>query len=180
MGARLNVWRTRALIAAGVLLALVGAFTAGRFSAPEQVQTTSIVTKTVRVVERVEVKGETVYVKAKAQIVWRDRVVKPDGTITEHIVEKTDTKEDGKISVSSNTDRNVSLAENRTDTRTVTVRPRWRLSVLAGAQYPPPLLTIAGPLVLGAQFEIRIAGGLSAGLWATTGAAGGLVISFEF
>lgn len=159
-----------------ILAALVGAFSAGRFSAPLQVETRTIKGETV--IEKVFIKGDTVYVKEKAKIVWRDRVIKPDGTITEREVEKTDTKEDTKVSITTNTERTATLTESKSSV--TTLRPRWRVAVLGGASWNPPLIPIAGPLVLGAEVDIRIVGGLSAGVWANTGGSGGVSISFEF
>ena len=62
----------------------------------------------------------------------------------------------------------------------VTLQPRWRVGVLAGASWNPPLLPIAGPLVLGLEADVRIYGGLSAGLWANTGGAAGVAVALEF
>lgn len=66
----------KALISIAVL-AIV--FTAGRFSKPTKVET-KVVTKT-----------ETVKVEGKTRIVYRDRVISPDGTIREKEVEREDT-----------------------------------------------------------------------------------------
>lgn len=66
----------KALISIAVI-AIV--FTAGRFSKPTKVET-----KTVTKVETVKVEGKT-------RIVYRDRVISPDGTITEKEVEREDT-----------------------------------------------------------------------------------------
>ena len=61
------------------VLAIAIVFTAGRFSKPSKVETRTI-TKT-----------ETVKVEGKTRIVYRDRVISPDGTITEKEVEREDT-----------------------------------------------------------------------------------------
>lgn len=167
-----NVWRTRLIVVGCVLLALVGAFSAGRFSAPLKVEEKLIHDKG----ETIYVKGETVYVKAEAKIVWRDRVILKDGTVTEHEIEKTDTKEDAKISTSAS----ATLTDHVETVKTVTLRPNWRVSALVGASWRAPLLPIAGPLVLGVAAEYRIVGGLSAGLWVNTGGVAGVSVSFEF
>lgn len=170
-------------IGIGVLvgaLALAGAFSAGRFSAPLQVETKTITVKG----ETIHEKGETIYIhdqaKIETRVVYRDRVITKDGTITEHEVERAEAKTESKVSAASNTERTATLTESKTEQKTVTLRPSWRVVALVGAQWPKPLLPIAGPLVLGLEVDYRIAGGLSAGLWANTGGAAGLAISFEF
>lgn len=165
-----------ALIALGVLLALAGAFSAGRFSAPLQVETKEV--ERVVYKDREVVKVVTVQAKAETKVVYRDRVIYRDGTITEREVERTDTKTDTK----TNTDRVATrdtIAERWSESKT-TLRPDWRVSVLAGASLQPPALTIAGPLVLGVEVNRRIAGGLWLGVWATTYGAGGASVAVEF
>lgn len=78
----------KALISIAVL-AIV--FTAGRFS-----KSTKVETKTVTKVETVKVEGKT-------RIVYRDRVISPDGTITEKEVEReeTNTREESSSIASS-------------------------------------------------------------------------------
>ncbi len=167
----------RYLVAAGVVvLALAGAFSAGRFSAPLQVETRDVekVVFKDRIVEKVvEVKAKT-----ETKIVYRDRVIKPDGTVTEHEVEKTATKED-TTKTDDKTATHDGSSEHSTE-KIVTLRPSWRVGLLAGASLRDPLLPIAGPLVLGLQVDYRIVGGLSAGIWINTFGAAGLGLSMEF
>lgn len=168
--------RRVAIIAVVCVAALVGAFSAGRFSAPLQVETREVekVVFKDRIVERVvEVKA-----KAETKVVYRDRVVTKEGEIRERIVERTDTKEDTKRDDTKTVDRVVErerIIENK-----ITLRPNWRVGVLAGASLAKPLVPIAGPLVLGVQVEHRIAGGVSAGVWINTVGAAGAVVSVEF
>lgn len=61
------------------VLAIAVIFAAGRFSKPTKIET-KVVTKT-----------ETVKVEGKTRVVYRDRVISPDGTITEKEVEREDT-----------------------------------------------------------------------------------------
>lgn len=77
-------------IGLGVLLVAI-IFTAGRFSKPTKVETKTV-TKT-----------ETVKVEGKTRVVYRDRVISPDGTITEHEQERedTNTREESKSSAST-------------------------------------------------------------------------------
>lgn len=167
-----------------IVFIAAAAFSAGRFSAPLKVETRDVEhvvykDKIVEVEKIVTVKEKA---KVETRVVYRDRVITKDGTVTEHEVERTETKKDEKVSIVDNKDRTATLTGEKTveHTQTVTLRPNWRVAVLVGAQYPAPLAPIAGPLVLGAIGEYRIVGGLSAGLWITTGLAGGLIVSFEF
>lgn len=162
------------------LLCLAGAFSAGRFSSPAVVATAISVqvarVETVKVVERIV----TVKEAAKTTILWRDRVIAKDGTVTEHVVEKT--ASDSKVSVSDNTDRTATLSEqsNSVSTKTVTNLPRWRISLGVGASLTNPLVPIAGPLVIVTSGEYRVIGGLSLGIWLNTGGSAGILASFAF
>lgn len=173
-------WKRRLLIAAAVVLALLGAFVGGRFSGPREVQTIDFahVVFQDRIVEKVK----TVEVKAEAQtkIVYRDRVVTKDGTVTEHTVEKTDTKRDDVTRSTDSKTTDEKSDSTVTHQQTVTLQPKWGLGVLLGASYPKPLIPIAGPLVIGLEVDYRIIGGLSAGLWLNTFGAGGIALRFEF
>ncbi len=168
------------LIAAGVVLALVGAFVGGRFSAPEQIRyeehetlTTHEATVYTKVL-RVEV------VKHETKVVVRDRIVSPDGTVREHEEERSSTDERAVTDAHEAETKTVEVFRDRDVVRTVTLRPDWRVGVLAGGSLQKPWLPIAGPLVLGIQVDRRIIGGLSAGVWANTGGAAGLAVAFEF
>lgn len=68
---------TKKVLISITVLAIV--FTAGRFSKPTKVET------------KIETKTVTVKEEAKTRIVYRDRVISPDGTITEKEVEREDT-----------------------------------------------------------------------------------------
>lgn len=165
------------MIIAGVTaLALVGAFVAGRFSAPLKVQTID----TVRVAfqDRIIEKVVTVQGKTETKIVFRDRVITKDGTITEHEVEKTATKEES-TKTDDKTEKSKGSSEHTAET-TTTLRPDWRVALQVGATWKDPWVKIAGPLVLGAQVDRRLIGGLSAGVWFNTYGAAGGALSFEF
>lgn len=147
-----------------LLVALVAAFSAGRFSAPLQVEE--------RVEYRTELRTVTVQAKARERVVYREKVTLPDGTTTE----KTSSRELLKVDTTAKAD---STSTGLT-AKTTTLRPDWRIGVLAGATWKEPALTIAGPLVLGVQVERRIIGGVSVGAWGSTQGAAGASVSVEF
>ena len=172
--------RAKVFAVLGVLLLVAGAFSVGRFSAPLQVETKEIekvvYKDRVQVVEKiVEVKGKT-----ETKIVYRDRVITKDGTVTEREVEKTATKEDTTKRSDGERWETHEGSGTRETVSTVTLRPNWRVGLLAGASLREPFVQLAGPLVLGASVEYRIVGGLSAGLWINTVGAAGLSLSLEF
>lgn len=173
----MNVWRNRLIAAGCVLLALVGAFSAGRFSSPGVVAT-AVRLEAVRVEVKTEVEKK-VYVKGETKIVWRDKSTDPKtGIVTEHEIEKTATD----VSLTSNTERTATLNEatSKTETKTVTNLPRWRVYVGVGAGLHAPLLPIAGPLMFSIGGEYRIIGGLAAGVLLTTGGELFATVSFAF
>lgn len=187
-----NPWGRRACIALGVLLALAAAFSAGRFSAPMQTVTRDAV-KT-EYVDRVHETVRTVTVQAEAKtetkietrVIYRDVERKPDGTVIDHSVvkvgaadivtasSKTETKSDD-----SKTEQ-VSASTLQEHTQSVTLRPSWAVTLQVGASLPKPWLPLYGPLVLGAEVDYRIVGGLSAGVWINTFGAAGLALKLEF
>jgi hypothetical protein len=173
---------TRGYLIAGacVLVAIVGAFSAGRFSAPLKVETREV--EKVVFKDRIVEKVVTVEVKAKAETktVYVDRVITKEGTVTERIVERTVTKEDTKKTGNTDTDTTTDRTTERTTEKVVTLRPNWRVGALVGASLKDPLLPIAGPLVLGLEVDYRLIGGLSVGLWANTYGAAGVALAFEF
>lgn len=153
-----------------VLLAL--AFSAGRFTAPEQV----------REVEKIAWKERAAEKKAEAKtkvvdrVVYVDRVVTAQGEVREKRTTRTLTDARELAEVSKTTESSGS-AEKSTVT---TLRPDWRVGVLAGASLREPLVPLAGPLVIGVEVERRILGGVSAGVWANTSGAAGALVSVEF
>lgn len=167
----------RQWVAGGVALVVIitVAFSAGRFTAPVKVETREVekVVWKDRVVEKVVTKRA----KAVDRVVYVDRVVTPEGELREkrsiHTV--TDARElvdSGKASESTG-------STEKSASSTTTLRPDWRVGVLAGASLKEPLVPIAGPLVLGASVERRIVGGLSAGAWINTAGAAGASVSLE-
>lgn len=173
-------WAQRGGVALGAVLLLACAFSAGRFSAPLKVEE--------REVERVVYRDRVVEVekivevqaKAETKIVYRDRVVKPDGEVHEREVERTDTREDTSRVADSKREAEREATRERVVEKVVTLRPDWRVGVLAGATWREPAIPLAGPLVLGAQVDRRIIGGLSVGVWFNTVGAAGAALTLEF
>ena len=166
-------WWARALALVALALA---AFSAGRFSAPLEVEERT----DVRVVykDRVVEKRTEAAARVETRIVYREKVTTPDGTKTEREIEKTGAVETVK--------KEAERIEERQGEKTieivkrVEVRPNWRVAVTAGATLREPLLPLAGPLVLGLEVDRRIVGGLSLGVWVSTQGAAGAAVSLEF
>lgn len=170
-------WRVVAVTCA--VFAIAGAFVGGRFSAPLKVETRNVdrVVYQDRIVEKVVTVEKAA--QAVTKVVYRDRVIKGD-TETVHEVETTDTH--SNTETSTNVDAVASHSGESTHTNTVitTLRSDWRVSLLAGASFGKPLITVTGPLVLGFEIDRRIIGGLSAGVWINTFGAAGVALSLEF
>jgi hypothetical protein len=167
--------RRRALIGVVGVVLLAGSFAAGRFSAPLRVETREVEKEVVKWREKLVEKEVRVEVAAKVltKTVYVDRVITKEGEIRERIVERT-----AEASSSSNTGTKETEATSEGEkvrevekVRTVTLQPDWRVAVMAGASWNPPLIPIAGPLVLGASVDRRIVGGFSLGIWGMTGGA---------
>lgn len=169
---------TRQWVAGGVALVvlLALAFSAGRYTAPVKTD----VREVERVVwkDRVVEKVVTRKAKAEERIVYVDRVVSPTGEVREK--RTTHTLADTRELVDSGKTTESAGSTEKSASSTSTLRPDWRVGVLAGASMREPLLPLAGPLVLGASVERRILGGLSAGAWVNTVGAAGASVSLEF
>lgn len=168
--------RQRVVMAVALVGTAAAAFSAGRYAAPVKVETREVV-KTEwkdRVVEKVITKRA----KAVDRVVYVDRVVAPDGTLTEKRTTHT-LSDERELADAAKTTESTGKAEVSSSS-TTTLRPDWRVGVLAGASLKEPLVPIAGPLVLGASVERRIVGGLSAGAWVNTVGAAGASLSLEF
>lgn len=149
-----------------VIALVVGAFFAGKFTAPIEVQEV----RSVEVRWKEKTSKTARAATAKTKIVYVDRIVLPNGTVKE----KSETRETEAtlIDATSLTERS-GLARETAKTITIS-KPGWRVGVLVGASATPPVLPLSGPLVLGVQAEVRLVGGLWLGAWGlTSGAAGG-------
>lgn len=147
-------------LAVGILLALVGAFSAGRFTAPERVQTVDR-WNTLDLTTQDLTRGYT-FARTVERTVWRNvtTTTTDAGTVT---VDRT-VEHEGSATASTSTERDQSTRSSTQaseQTRQVTLRPDWRAGALVGGRFS------AGPagVVAGGIVERRILGGVSAGLW---------------
>jgi len=162
--------------ALALVLSVALGFTAGHFSAPVKTET------------RIEYRDLTVEDLTKGMTFnrtvtvtrWRNvtTTTTDAGVVT---VDKTIEREGGdETAVATETSKSTS-DKSGSSYQKVTLRPAWRISTQVGASLKPPALEIAGPLVLGASVETRIAQTpFSVGLWGNTVGAGGVVLSGEF
>lgn len=175
-----------------VVLALVAAFLAGRYSARKP--DVKVVTHTVT--QQVETKTtqattehaqDEVKHEVKTIVVYRDRISHPDGTVED----KSETKEtDGLTSQDlQTTDQQVKVDDRKLrvekDDSTVTVstpRDNWHVSLFAGSP-----ISLNPDLLVGASVERRILGPFYVGAWVmvapterTLGPAGGVSLGVSF
>jgi uncharacterized membrane protein len=176
-------WKKWAAIVGGAALALTLAFSAGRFSKPAQVIEAHVFHAFA--VEKV-VEHETVKVvveKAKAEIVYVDRVITKEGEVHEKIVTKTveTSKAEGDKVVDKTSDKTTDTTA-KAETITKNDFPRFTVSLLGGAQLDSRINLIpnAGPFTLGLAFQYRIAGPLQIGAFGLTTGAFGLMIGATF
>jgi hypothetical protein len=173
-------FRSRLILAGVVLVLLVAAFSAGRFSAPREVEVVEkeklvyfdqFVTKSAMV---------DLSVRKERQVVTRRTVITPDaGTVIDERIETGGTTEN-HIATNTESDRKTSMDRENYKATTTTNQPKWRVTAQVGVAMGDPKLPLAGPLVVGAEVDYRIAGGVSAGVWGNTVGAAGVAVSLEF
>jgi len=167
-------------------LFLVGALTGG--IAQRYLGTPSVEVRTETKVELRDVIHEVVRVEvrevqaqAKTVVVYRDRTVSPAGAVHETSVERTESVAVSEVLTQGTKAFDHAVSSNSSSVTTATpVRPNWRVSLQAGASLNAPLIPLAGPLVLGVEFQGRLVGPLSGGVWVSTYGAAGLSLSLEF
>ncbi len=186
-GQRTNLKRTGIAIAV-LVLASVGSFTAGRFSAPLEVKTLEIEKIVYKSLTTEDITRGMSFTKSENRTVYRNVVttvyVSPDAgtttTIADNSIEHVGALEEGSVTETEARTEIVTAEREVLREKIVTLRPDWRVSGLVGASIQPPFVPIAGPLVFGLSGERRIIGGVSAGLWINTFGAIGAVVSGEF
>lgn len=163
--------------------ALAGAYALGRVSAPARVETVErVVTREVQAVQ-VQHTEQREAARVETRVVYRDRVVTPDGTVREREVERSESAavQREQSATVEQTVRTVDV--ERVASRTVTVpAPDWRVGVLVGV----PVRLAPGPVLVGVLIQRRLWGPVSAGAWTLApvgpGApvAAGVSLSVEF
>lgn len=160
-----------------VLLLLVGAvgLSIGRFTAPVKVETKT----EFKSLSTEELTKGMNFTRVVTRTVRRDvtTTITDAGTV---IVDKSTEHEGDDTKKSEDTGVKKTNAVASTAQTATTVRPDWRVAAQVGMSIQEPAIPITGKLVIGVQAERRIAGGLSAGIWANSVGAGGAVISLEF
>lgn len=187
------VTRRRVVVAAAALVAVLLAAAAGRWTAPTRIETreklrevTKVIASTQQTAELAELRRQVREQAKRSNVVKIRTVVRaPDGTIT------SNTRVEDKSTTDTRATDQVDTKKSEATT-TVTVRevtrieerlrlverppPDWSASVLAGGAVPAlwgaePLSyapALPRALVLGATLERRVAGPISAGVWATS------------
>jgi hypothetical protein len=115
-----------------------------------------------RVVESKQVITKTRFesTKASTKVVYRDRLISPDGTVREREVERSASLETFKLS--SDTSESSTKDASRA-TQVSPLRPQWRVGILAGGSVSFSALQVSP--VFGALVERQIAGPFSVGVW---------------
>ena len=183
-----------ALIGVIALVVLIGAFAAGRYTAPESVRTVETV-KVVEVEKQVvvvqeKVKVEKVYVQNEAQAIHREEhtTTRPDGTVE---VVKTEDINVTKVVTENNTqyvdrivEKEVVKYEDRIveKVKLVTMKkPDWMIGAMVGYDFKNLDATkFVSGLHYGAHAERRILGPVFLGAWGMTNRDLGLSLSMEF
>lgn len=168
------------LFSMALVLVAAAAFSAGRFSAPREVEErveyrTEWRTKTVEVV-----RWRTARAVDTRTVTTPVLLAVPDGGTVLAASTTTESHTRETSGGASDTSSSTQGADQQQLSRKVTQQPDWRLGAQVGASLRDPLLPIVGPLVVGVSVERRIAGGISAGVWGSTAGAAGLSISAEF
>jgi hypothetical protein len=172
--------RELGLFALALVLVAAAGYSAGRFSAPAEVEErveyrTEWRTKTVEVVRWKTARAVDTRTTSTPVL-----LPAPDGGVVLAAATVTETRERETAAGSSDTRSSTRSLAQQVGERKVTQLPDWRLGVQIGASLRDPLLPIAGPLVLGVSVERRILGGVSAGVWGNTLGAAGVSVSGEF
>lgn len=160
----------------GCLLLLALAFLAGWSSRPPVVQVREVervVTKTVEVEKIVEVAAKQA-AKVERVIVYRDREVKPDGTVREREVEASTTASvEHELLATSRVEQREQLVDRRVEKTITPVVHDWRAGSLFG-------VSRERRPVMGLYAERRVIGNLSAGAWWKNDGSFGGMLSVEF
>lgn len=177
----MNDERHELFMGAVCLLILCGiSYAFGRYSAPSKVVMTTAQTKTTHQVKETktakvdthETKDD--HAQVKTMVVYRDRIIHPDGTREEHEVEKSVTAaQDIHIDLTTSAvAAATSVVNDTTTTKTVTKeversQPAWGLGAMAGVRLQDGLQP-----VMGLEGDYRLGGPIKVMLWGTVNTAG--------
>lgn len=164
----------------GVLLLVVG-FSAGRYSAPAQVETREVERWSVLDLTTEDITRGMTFALSTEKTVWRNVETRPDGTTVDRSIVHEATRQDSTATeTAKRTEEHAGTREIEKVTIT-TLRPSWSAGVLVGATWKEPALPIAGPLVLGVMAEVRLGQTpFMLGAWGTTQGALGVSGRGEF
>lgn len=194
-------WKSFVKGPAFVVIVAALAFAGGRYSTPEK---TKIVTidkvvethhETTQIVQQINIDDLLKKVEDKTKFVDRDVVrvvtIKPDGTKTETVTDKShiDTQQhvatSQNMKVSEATDIKKILDDYRAEEHSKTIvidnSKNWRLGVMGGySRNSSGILTGSTSLILGAFAERKLLGPISGGIWLNTQPGVGLQLSGSF
>lgn len=162
----MTTWRHRAVLAASAVLALSGAFWAGRATRPETVKTDERVVYRDRVVEKVvEVKVRD---EAATKTVERVRVVHVDGSSVERVTKRTESAAREATGRQGESQEAVAIDKIVRSSREVSGGTEWYVGILVVvAPTSFRLNDPAASLSAGVTVGRRLIGPVSVGLTAT-------------
>lgn len=182
-------WRTRGLVAGAALLALCGAFGAGRYSRPAKVETRDVVHVETRDVVRTQLVHDVQQVHDVATRTvtvtrWEKAAPGAPAVVTQTATTERQAETRRQDHAAAQQDRTSQATATETHTTSaVYARPAWSLTGLVGAQFgaaPRLIPQLPAPVVVGLALEKRIVGPVSAGAWLTSGGAGGLSVRLDW
>lgn len=168
-------WRKLALV-----LALLGAFAGGRFSVrgPRVVEKV-VEVKQAKAAEVVAARKEEAAVSSKERIriVYRERIVRPDGTQEASSTSVTASSTQAASAYSDEAMRSRQASQVSSSTRERTEEPQlsqWRVGIIGGLDVP------GRAWIVGGEASRRIAGPLWIGAWANNRGHVGASVGLEF
>lgn len=178
----------RQLVMAGAgVVALLGSFGAGRYSRAGRVVTVDKVRTEVQYRDRVQTQVvhdvQTVHDVATRTVTRWETVPGKPAVVVQTVERQAETRAQARTEAhqDAQSEAHATTVELHT-TATVYARPAWSATALVGGQLGGRRLVDAlpAPLVVGVSLERRILGPVSAGLWATSGLAGGLSVRVDW
>jgi hypothetical protein len=164
-------------LASGLLLGGVGGFACASFTRSPDVRTVEVerVVEKVIEVEKVVTKIEKQAAQVQRVVVYRDRVVTPDGTTREREIETSEAATVQHEQVAQVREQEVERTTERAVEKVVDPRRNWRASALVGVHS----IRDRRP-VFGLRVERRLIGDVSLGLWGLNSGEVGGSLGFDF